>query len=112
MPSESEEDLAVFKANLDQKAVSYVVKHQSLANYPSNVIGEGSYEFWNQGVYHFLLALENKSFTIDEDYLSHPYSSEFHKNLIYLNALKNTQSTEEEDALLLETYKLIVENLS
>lgn len=110
--AKEEDDLASDKAVLDQFQIPYVVKSQALNNYPNNIIGEPNYQFWVDGVNNFLLALANKSFTINEEYLNNPAHAEFHKNLIYLNALVQKGSPQVKKHLLLETYKLIVENLS
>jgi hypothetical protein len=110
--AKEEEDLALEKTVLDQLQISYVVKVQSLNNYPNNIIGEDEFDFWDQGVKNFLLALSDKNFTINNEYLNNPINAEFHKNLIYLNALVQNGSKEAKNYLLLETYKLIVENLS
>ena len=98
------------KTVLDQLQISYVVSSSN--NYPNNIIGEDEFDFWNQGVKNFLLALSDKNFTINNEYLNNPINAEFHKNLIYLNALVQNGSKEAKNYLLLETYKLIVENLS
>lgn len=109
--AKEEEELAYEKSILDQLQIPYMVKVQSLSNYSNNIIGEKDYQFWADGVENFLLALSNKSFTINEEYLNNPANPEFHKNLIYLNALVQKGSKEVKKQLLLETYKLMVENL-